>query len=377
MSFRQLSALVFADLKRLLRRRDTIVWLLIMPLPYIYFFGVAFRASPDQQTWIAVVAPEPDAGSQRFIQSLEDADYGVEVLETWPEDRSGGLRIDLPPRLGEKLLAGEKTPVTVHSNSGSTNGLRLEVLARKMMLELRAEALARLARGEELSLEVLAEPLEVVPVSVEVSDWGKKREVPSGMKQSIPGNMVMFVLMSVLVTGALRLLQDREHGYLQRLLAFPISAGGVVTAQFISLLTLGFAETAYFLLLGRFLFGQSLGSHPWAVFGIMVLMVAAASGVGVLIGSTLRKLKQATAIGVFVTLVLSALGGCWWPLEILPDSIKTAAMTLPTGQTMHAMVRLMVWDDSPAQVLPNALYLVTFALVSCSVSAWVLRKRLV
>ena len=377
MSLRQLLILAFTDLKRVLRRRDTIVWLIIMPLPYIYFFGTAFRASPDQQTRVAVVAPQPDAGSERFIQSLRDADYGVEVLEEWPEERSGGLRIDLPPRLGYKLLAGEKTPVTVHSSGGSTDGLRLEVLSRKMMLELRAEALARLARGEELNLEVLADPLEVVPVSVDASDWGNKREVPAGYKQSIPGNMVMFVLMSVLLTGALRLLQDREHGYLQRLLAFPISAGGVVAAQFLSLLTLGVAEAAYFLLLGRFLFGQTLGSHPWAVFGIMALMVAAASGVGVLLGSTLRNAKQASAIGILVTLVLSALGGCWWPLEILPGGMKTAAMALPTGQTMHAMIRLMVWDDAPGQVLPNALYLLSFALISCSVSAWVLRKRLV
>ncbi|MCP4902082.1 MAG: ABC transporter permease, partial [bacterium] len=307
-------------------------------------------------------------------------EYELEVIEEWTVEEplpNSGLRIDLPPRLGEVLLTGTEATVTIWASSGSMDAIRLEVLVQKALAELRAGAFSHLVRGNSLTVEMLGVPVDVVPVVVDASDWGVRREVPSGMKQSVPGNMVMFVLMSVLVTGAIRLLQDREQGHLQRLLAYPVAAGGVVAAQFISLLVIGIAEALYFLLLGRVIFGQTLGPAPWAVVGIMILLVAAVSGVGVLLGSTLKSAKQAAAVGLLLTLSMSALGGCWWPMEILPDGMKMAALTLPTGQTIHALIRLMVWEDAASAVLPNALYLAVFALVSCTLAASVLRRRLV
>jgi len=179
----------------------------------------------------------------------------------------------------------------------------------------------------------------------------------------------------VLVTGAVRLLTDREAGHLERLLAWPVSTGAVVTAQFLSIGLLGLVEALYFLVLGR-LFGQSPGPHPLALFGVLALMVTAASGLGVLLGSTLRTARQAAALGIFITLALSALGGCWWPLEILPPAMKTLAMALPTGQAMHAIVRLMVWRDPPSALVGYLVYMVFFAALSLGVAATVLRRRL-
>ena len=213
-------------------------------------------------------------------------------------------------------------------------------------------------------------------ITVAASDWGKKRQIPAGFKQSIPGNMVMFVLMSVLVTGSVRLLLDREAGHLQRMQASPIPPGGIIASQFLSLGLMGVVESLYFLFLGRVVFGHSLGSHPLAVVAVLALMVSAASGVGILLGATLRTAKQAAAVGIFSTLALSALGGCWWPLEILPGGMKAVALALPTGQTMHALIRLTVWDDPPSALLGFLFYMAGFAALSATAAARILRKRL-
>lgn len=379
MTWRQILTVVVTDLKRMLRRKDTLLWLVIMPLPFIYFFGVAFNESPKQRTNVVVVAPEPDAGSQRVIAALGDADYDVKTLVAWTEPKplpEGAYRVDLPPQLGHLLAEGGTGEVAVWSRSGDLEAQGLYVAVQKAVLTLRAELLAHLAVGEEVSARALATPLKVVPITVAAADWGKKREIPSGFKQSIPGNMVMFVLMSVLVTGSIRLLLDREAGHLQRMLACPIPVEGVVVSQFISLGLMGTVESLYFLFLGRVVFGRSLGAHPLAVVFVLVLMVTAASGVGILLGASLKTAKQAGAVGIFATLVLSALGGCWWPLEILPKGMKLLAVALPTGQTMRALVRLNVWGDPPAALLGYVVYMAVFALVSAAVAAHVLRKRL-
>jgi len=192
----------------------------------------------------------------------------------------------------------------------------------------------------------------------------------------IPGNMIMFVMMAVLMTGAIRLLADREAGHLQRMMASPVAPSTIVASQFVSLGLLGLAEAAYFLLMGWLLFGQSPGPHPVAVLGVLVLLVAAVSGVGVILGATLRSAKQAAAVGLFITLGLAALGGSWWPLEILPRGMKLLAMSLPSGQTMHALVRLMVWGDSPLALGGYVAYMAAFSLVTAAIAVTVLRRHL-
>ena len=56
--------------------------------------------------------------------------------------------------------------------------------------------------------------------------------------------------------------------------------------------------------------------------------------------------------------------------------MKTLALALPTGQTMHALVRLTVWGDPPSTLSGYLAYMVLFAIASGVIAVKVLRKRL-
>ncbi len=379
MNIRQALSIAWFDLRRVLRRRDTILWLLIMPLPYTYFFGMAFQSGPETATRVTVVAPDADGGSRAVAESLGKAGFDVTTVAAWIPAADGAkksYRVDLPPALGSMILRGEKNPITVWSRPNDLKAAHIKVAIHGALLDLAARGLAQRTAGNELNPDALAKPLETPPITVESRDWGERREVPSGFKQAVPGNMVMFVLMSVLVTGAIRLLMDREAGHLTRMLAHPVSPVTVVSAQLFSLALVGMAEALYFLTLGRLAFGLSLGPHPAAVVAVMLSFAVAGAGGGVLLGSLLKTPGQAAAVGVLTTLLLAALGGCWWPLEILPAGFRTVALALPTGQAMHALVRLLVWGHSAAAVLPHIGYLAAVAVASWAAGAAVLRRSL-
>jgi len=376
---RALLAIALTDLRRSLRRKDTILWLLLMPLPYTWFFGTAFQEAPERPTPVNVVAPAPDPGTSVFVQALEREGYEVTVLEGWNGDGEfpdEGFRVDLPATPADTLLAGGSAPIAVHAREVGPDLGRLEVTLSQAALELQARALAVLIRDGHVEADDLAEPPPAPPVRVEAEDWGPRRSIPSGFKQSIPGNMVMFVLMAVLVTGAVRLVQDRELGHLRRMLSFPVGPGTVVAAQFASLGLLGLVEAFYFLAVSRLVFGQSPGDHPWAVAAVLAALVAVATGAAILLASALSSLRRTVAAGLFLTLLAAALGGCWWPMEILPRWMKAMALALPTGQTMQALVRLTVWNDPPGAVLPNLAYLLVLAAILGFLAARRLRSRI-
>ena len=59
---------------------------------------------------------------------------------------------------------------------------------------------------------------------------------------------------------------------------------------------------------------------------------------------------------MLVSLLLAALGGCWWPLEIAPPLIKTIALCTPTGWAWQAWHQLISFGNGfRAVLLPLAV----------------------
>lgn len=375
MSLRALLALAAVDLKRQLRQRETVLWLLVMPLPFMLFFGFAVRGGTPTKPTVIVVAPQPDDAAGSLAAALADADFDATVTPSPPQEPAR-LMVTMPPTAGALLASGGAGTITVRSPDGSAQGRRLEVEVRKWLWGARGALLTARLRGNTPDVSALAEPPAGPAITVEASDWGVYRPVPAGFKQSVPGNMIMFTLMAVLLTGSVRLLDDRQAGRLRRVLSFPVPPAAVVAAQLVSLTVTGLAEVVFLVVVSTLVFHRDLGGHLGVVLAVLALLVLATAGIGALFGAVLRNHTQAVAVGLFTTLGLAALGGCWWPLEVVPRSLAHVALALPSGQAMHALVRALVWGDSPTQLWGTALYLATFAVVTATAAALVLRRRI-
>lgn len=91
----------------------------------------------------------------------------------------------------------------------------------------------------------------------------------------------------------------------------------------------------------------------WGAFNASLAMV---------LGNLARTEAQASGIGVLATLVLSALGGAWWPIEIAPEWMQQLALVLPTGRAMDAMHKLVNFAYPANVVIPHLAGLLGSAL---------------
>ncbi|MGL5017443.1 MAG: ABC transporter permease, partial [Luteolibacter sp.] len=77
------------------------------------------------------------------------------------------------------------------------------------------------------------------------------------------------------------------------------------------------------------------------------------SSAGVLVGSLIASEDRVTGICVLVSLLMSALGGSWWPLEIAPPAMQNIALLLPTGWALKALHQLISFGSGfEAALLP-------------------------
>jgi len=183
--------------------------------------------------------------------------------------------------------------------------------------------------------------------------------VPSGFNFSLPGNLVMYLMMNLLIFGGATVAAERRNGVIKRLMVHPVTHLEIVMGKIYGLMLLGLVQILFFLAIGRFLFHVNLGANLPAVALTLILFAWVAGSLGVLVGSLVAAHDRVNGICVLASLLMAALGGCWWPLEIGPPTLKTIALCLPTGWALQALHQLISFgSDFSAVLTPLAVLLV-------------------
>ena len=72
---------------------------------------------------------------------------------------------------------------------------------------------------------------------------------------------------------------------------------------------------------------------------------------------------RADRLSIVFGMIFSALGGCWWPIEVTPDWMQVLQKMIPTGWTMDALHKLISFQQPPATALPHVLALLGAAVL--------------
>ena len=221
-----------------------------------------------------------------------------------------------------------------------------------------ADLAALKAAGQPVTRESIA-ALTAAPrqLTLSVATAGRRQDPPAGFSQAVPGTMVMFTMLILLTSGAITLVVEREYGLLRRLASTPITAGSIVAGKWTSRMALGLVQIAFAMLVGRLLFKVDWGPSVAMVALVLAAWASFNASFALLLGNIARTQPQMAGAGVLITMVLAALGGCWWPIEITPEWMQSLALALPTGWTMDAMHKLVNFGYGPGAAVPHVAVL--------------------
>ena len=212
----------------LLRGKETLLWLFVMPILFFYFIGTVtsrMGGAPSDVPDVIDVERGDEAGflADRLEVRLEAR--GFRLAEA---GEKVSRRLVLPPRFTASVLAGEPVSLELVNESEGLGREFDELRVGRAVYGLLAETVA--AREPTVaSLAALDEISRTLSVSVESA--GERRRIPTGFEQAVPGIMVMFTLLVLLSSGAAQLVVEREQGLLRRLASTPIPRGSVVPRQ--------------------------------------------------------------------------------------------------------------------------------------------------
>lgn len=381
-------------LKRTFASRSVWLFTVLMPILFTWVLAVAMGGlgGDDASQRIPLLVANRDASfwSGALLRLLED-DPTLEVVPVPAGEIPNRIRqgeaaagLVIPPGFGAALEDGA-SPALPFLRS-ATQALAAQVAGQRVLGALvtlhslgtaqrlalvTADRLGLPAEGAGLAERALALALAEPPIAVEVTPVTRleARPIPLGAAQSSPGMAVMYVLFLTIGGGA-TLLAEREKGTLARLLVLPVRKADILGGHLLGIYLSALAQLTLMVLFGRFALGVNWGASPAGLALMLLTYAFAATALGVLLAALARTAAQVGALSTLVGMSLGALGGCWWPIEIVPPWMQTLAHALPTYWAMQGFHDLISRGlDWPA-VLPEAGALTAFGALFLAVALW-------
>lgn len=113
-----------------------------------------------------------------------------------------------------------------------------------------------------------------------------------------------------------------------------------------------------------------LGTHAAALIPVSIAIAFAATSFGYFAGAVFRTTNQAMPFGAISIVVLSAMGGLWVPVELLPPVMQKVAMISPLHWSLEAVHHIILRNANIGSVAPHILFLLCFGLVLWTISAY-------
>jgi ABC-2 type transport system permease protein len=384
MNPRKALAIAGANLRRLLRDKTGAFFIFVFPFLIILALGAAFGSASTPKLGVVI------EGSGTLGRDLRDrlaATDGLEVRDFADAEEmrtaiergelEGGLIV--PDGYDDRIRAGESVPVESLARPTASQELQLTVEAVVDAQSVRVRA-ARFAVDEGVvgsfdegwaRAQVVAQTLPGIRVDTRTA--GGENEVTT-FATGAAQELVLFMFLTSLSASAM-LIETRRLGLTRRMLASPTPVRTILVGETLGryaiALIQGLLIVAGTVLLFRVDWGNALTT------GLVVLLFAlAATGAAMVMGSVLHNAAQAGAMGVFLGLVLAAVGGCMVPLEVFPPVMNTVAHAIPHAWAIEALNASISTGAGPAEVAAKLWVLAGYAVALLALATVLLRRSI-
>ncbi len=164
------------------------------------------------------------------------------------------------------------------------------------------------------------------------------------------GAVATMFLLFASVHGAVLLLEERDAGILERILAGPAGVRPLIDGKFLFLVLSGFVQVTMIFLVAWGMRGVDLPGHLAGYAIVTLAASAAAAGMALALTAACRSKRQANSVATIGVLILSAVGGSMVPRFFMPPWIQQLGWFTPNTWALEGYTAVF-WRDAPLSAL--------------------------
>jgi ABC-2 type transport system permease protein len=343
--------LTVANIKSFTRDRAALFWTLAFPLIFVILFGSIFSGGNREWTigFVDLDRTPASTALRNAFGSIPD----VNLVD--------GSEADLLARMRK----GEVSPVVVvpagYAQSVGARGVPATVTVYTDPSQSTADVQTRQLVGFVLS--AVNQAATGVPPAVEPSFQPVQTNDLTFISYLVPSILGMS-LMQLGVFAAIPLVADRQKLILKRLQATPLRRWQLVGSNVLMRLLIAVVQTVIIVGVGSLAFHVQIAGS-WLLIGALILLGSLAFiALGYVIASFATTEDAANGMTSAVQFPLMFLSGTFFPIDSMPDALRTIARALPLTYLGDGLRQVMV-DGTPFSPLWVCFAVLIVWLVVC------------
>ncbi|KUP08735.1 ABC transporter ATP-binding protein [Bacillus coahuilensis p1.1.43] len=379
---RKLWSVCLFEIQRLVKKPQSYILMFAMPLLFTLIFGSLFgKQESVVKADILIVDEDQSELSHSMIHHLQQSSV-FHTLEV-ASDTKGTLLIKEKEADGmlviqkgfqQTIINGEDPTISFVYHPELVDTTAISNLLNDMVTSTQIKGI-----GSQKWSEITAQDWSVLFASLSIDENGLSESLiekttitkseDSKNIQNMParaaGFTIMFVMIVMIsVTGTM--LEAKQNGVWYRLMSTPISRVQLLGGYLLSFFLIGWIQFAVLMIATHLLFGVVWGD-PLGLIVLVSAVLVCVVGLGLFIAGLSKTVEQQSSIGNIVIISTCMLGGVYWPLEIVPDFMKTLSEFVPQTWAMKGFEELIARGGGPFDIVLPVAVLLLFATLFLSI----------
>jgi ABC-2 type transport system permease protein len=200
------------------------------------------------------------------------------------------------------------------------------------------------------------------------------QDVKAPAATRVVGGWAMMFLLFALSGSATSIFDEKKAGLYQRLLAAPVTRAQILIGKFCWGVLVGLVQLVALFLAGQLMFGIDIIGHLPNLIVLCIAAAAACTAFGMLLAAVAPTPQAASGLATFLILMMSAIGGAWFPTSFMPEFIQTIAQFTIVYWAMEGFNQVLWAGYSFVDLLPTLGILTGTAAVVMALAVWRFNK---
>lgn len=366
-------ALLRKEFGQLLKDRRLLPLVFLAPVLQLTFLG--FAASLDVKNISMVICDlDKTLESRSFIQSFSNSGYftiqyateDYNSIQGYVDNNKVNMALVIPPRFGDKILAGEPSSVQVVLDGSEGNAAAI-TMGYVSQIIMRAST--------TILTDVIGGKVPTGQVNAEIRAWYN----PSLKSRNymVPGVLVLILLITTTNLTAMAIVKEKEVGTLEQIMVTPIRPVELILGKLIPFTLIGLGDVSLVLTVMVFGFGIPVKGSVILLFVLSGFFLLNTLGVGLFVSTISRTQQQAMMTTVFfIVMPMMYISGFVFPIENMPKPLQVLSLGIPMRYYLVVIRAIILKGVGLKALWPEACILLGMGITILSASALRFRKKL-
>ena len=372
MNGERLRAIFWKEFVQMRRDRATLGLMLGVPVMQLLLFGFAIRQEVRNLPTV-VFDMSRTQQSRSLAQQFEATDnfhireYVGSYTQALAAVDAGRARAALviPESYARDLKRGRPTEVQVLVDATDPTASNTAIGAALLV-------------GQRTNLQVLSARAGGLPSATPVDMRVRPLYNPAlnSALFIVPGIIGMILSNILIVSTAMGVVREREHGTLEQLIVTPLTRSEIMLGKIAPYALVGLVQITAVLVVGHLLFHVPMRGNLLLAYLVSFLFIVANLGLGLLISTLATNQAQAMQTSFFFLLPNVLLSGFMFPREAMPQGARWIGLGIPLTYYLQVIRGILLKGVGLVELWPQTLALVGFALLFFTFSTLRFHKQL-